>query len=119
MNLDEFLMSLVESLQQRFIASGNEIAHLKVIGTGGAAQGVVNAVSNSQQPALSLPSKAMNTSLQMVINARVAIDPELLTATLEESLQLVADSRQATLTISDLKSFRPGRPVPTHRLAAR
>lgn len=118
MELDEVLLSLVQRLQQRFVASDNEIAHLKVIGTGGAAQSVVNVVSNAQQPTLSLTSNATSNTLDMVINARVAIAPEFLTAALKESLQQIANSRQAALTISELKSFRPGRPVPTHRLVA-
>ena len=53
----------------------------------------------------------------MRVNARVHIGPDELQAIVEGALRVAAGER-VDVTIVALSSFRPGRPVPTHRLAA-
>jgi hypothetical protein len=51
-----------------------------------------------------------------VVNARVATDPELLRSAVEEAVADVAKKHAARAEVAALQSFRPGRPVPTHRV---
>jgi hypothetical protein len=52
----------------------------------------------------------------MVLNARVAIDPVQLETLIRDALNQEAEAFAATAAIHSLQCFRPGRPVPTHRL---
>ena len=93
-----------------------EAAHLKVIGLCDGSYAVANLVSNTTGPELSLASGTRSTTANVVVNARVAIDPAILEAMVREELATVCSSFSATQKVVSLQSFRPGRPVPTHRI---
>ncbi len=114
--LDAFLMALVRRLHVELMARGSEVAHLKVIGMAEGVYAVANLVSNADQPTLSLPSAWSGGRMELVINARVATSPEELEPLVRAALAEVAGGALATATIEALQCFRPGRPVPTHRL---
>ncbi len=78
---------------------------------------VANAVSSFTAAELSLPSQCKTTSADVVVNARVATAPERLEQLVREEIKRTADDFAATATIETMQSFRPGRPVPTHRIA--
>lgn len=115
-NLDEFLMELLENLHKDLIDEDAEVAHLKVIGMADGAYAVANLVSNQDDAALSLPSSYSGPKLDLVINARVAIDPERLEASVRQALNGLASKHALTISVQALQCFRPGKPVPTHRL---
>ncbi|HBE69301.1 MAG TPA: cobalamin biosynthesis protein P47K [Planctomycetaceae bacterium] len=116
-DLDDLLLRLVQRLQQRMIDADVEIAHLKSIGMWDGNYAVANAVSNSTSAELSLASEFRGSEAELVVNARVAASPELLESLVRSELQHAADSNSATIVISTLQSFRPGRPEPTHRMS--
>lgn len=114
--LDAFLMRLLGSLHERLVSLEAEVAHLKVIGMADGVYAVSNLVSNADQPVLSLPSNWSGTEADLVINARVAIGPDELEALVRSEIAKQAESFSATIAVRTLQCFRPGRPVPTHRL---
>lgn len=114
--LDSFLLSLVQRLHQTLIHKDAEAAHLKVIGMTDGVYAVSNLISNETQPVLSLASQWSGTEFDLVLNARVAIDPENLEDWIRTALKDEATLYSATAQIHSLQCFRPGRPVPTHRL---
>ncbi len=114
--LDAFLMKLLSRLHKEMIAQNAEVAHLKVIGMAEGVYAVSNLVSNADQPVLSLPSNWSGTDVDLVVNARVAIAPEDLEAIVRSSIVAEATDLGAAAQILALQCFRPGRPVPTHRL---
>lgn len=114
--LDEFLMELLSSLHHRLIAMDAEVAHLKVIGMAEGVYAVANLVSNADQPMLSLPSAWKGNDIDLVVNARVALAPEQLESLVREAVSAQATAVSAQAKILTLQCFRPGRPVPTHRL---
>jgi hypothetical protein len=116
LELDRFLLALVSRLHQVLIHKAAEAAHLKVIGMTDGVYAVANLISNETQPVLSLSSHWTGTKFDLVLNARVAIDPEELETLIREALQSEAEAFGATTEIHSLQCFRPGRPVPTHRL---
>jgi Ni2+-binding GTPase involved in maturation of urease and hydrogenase len=115
--LDDLLLDVVRSLQQSLQAIGAETAHLKAIGLWEGFFGVANLVNTAGKAELSLPSRCQVKEADLIVNARVAMDP----ADLQEHVErVVAEAcRRASATMSGLKtqSFRPGRPQPTHRYA--
>ncbi|HCS52877.1 MAG TPA: cobalamin biosynthesis protein P47K, partial [Planctomycetaceae bacterium] len=77
--------------------------------------GVANLISSDTDVRLSLPSHQKAKVADIVVNARVACDPELLEQIVKKVLEHQARQIDAALEYRQLQSFRPGRPVPTHR----
>jgi G3E family GTPase len=118
MKLDAFIMAFMELIQVALNDRLAEVAHLKVIGMSDGHYAVANLVSSQSTARLSIGAGITTVSANLVINARVACDPESLTQTVRETLHSVCAEWGVGETINTLQSFRPGRPVPTHRLAA-
>jgi len=114
--LDGLLTDLMERLHQRLSVADAEAAHLKIIGLCDASYAVANLVSSETGPELSLASNSQTKSANVVINARVATDPEVLEAVVREELKHACDAIPSNFEVLSLQSFKPGRPVPTHRI---
>ena len=117
-SLDNFLLAIVSELKTRLVNEGLEVAHLKVIGLSAAAFGVSNLVSRDLSPELSLASHAQTREVDLVVNARVACDPELIGQLVQQTVQKICDEFGANAKTGNTQMFRPGRPQPTHRVAA-
>jgi hypothetical protein len=116
--LDELLLALTVRLSDALAARGGEVAHLKVIGLTGDGFGVANLVSSRDGAELSVPSgRQAQGDLELIVNARVALDPDMLRDEVDSALIDACGARGARLEIRQMRSFRPGRPVPTHRYA--
>lgn len=116
--LDVLLTGILDKLADVCRALGGEVAHLKLIGMDDAgAFAVGNLVSSNTAPKLSLPSGLKPREAELIVNARVAIDPVVLEA---EVKRVVAEQCAKVGVASEFRtsqSLRPGRPVPTHRYA--
>ena len=98
---------------------GGEVAHLKLIGMDDAgAFGVGNVVSNETAAKLSLPSNVRPREADLIVNARVAIDPSVLEAEVRRVVSAECAKLGVAAEFRAAQSLRPGRPVPTHRYAA-
>ncbi len=117
MALDELLMEVVEHLRDALLSLQGEVAHLKVIGLGDGPFGVANLVSSRTPPELSLPSRCRVLEVDLIVNARVALDPALLEQEVRRVVEASARSRDARADFRKTQSLRPGRPTPTHRYA--
>ncbi len=115
-DLDGFLLDVLRQLQNDFAKIPAETAHMKAIGLWEGFYGVANLVSSDSEPLLSLPSACKTKQANVVINARVAIDPDVLAKLVREVVADEAKKIRASAEINTLQSFRPGRPVPTHRI---
>jgi G3E family GTPase len=113
--LDELLLEVVTRLRDALNAAGAETAHLKTIGLWEGFFGVANLISSDSRPELSLPSHCDVRDLDLIVNARVACDPVFLEEHVEATIREACASRDATAEFRQTRSFRPGRPVPTHR----
>ena len=114
--LDDVLMAIVRKLAVRLEADRAEAAHLKTIGLYEGFYGVANLISSDTAAELSLPSGGHVTQAEVIINARVAIDPELLQSHVDAVLTELADAHSLTIDVTQTQAFRPGRPEPTHRM---
>ena len=117
-DLDTLLLDLVASLQSKLSEANAEIAHLKAIGMSDGNYAVANSVSNCTAPVLSLASSCIAKEADVVINARVATAPEALEQLVRSQSDLVCTKQHASASVDTMQSFRPGRPVPTHRILA-
>ncbi|MEZ6133057.1 MAG: GTP-binding protein [Planctomycetaceae bacterium] len=115
-DLDVLLMDLIRRLHVRLLETDAEAAHLKVIGLCDGSYAVANLVSNATGPELSLSSSTKTQAANVVVNARVATDPAQLESIVREELAAVCSEMALSHNVISLQSFRPGRPVPTHRI---
>jgi hypothetical protein len=118
LDLDDLLLDIVRRLQAALAEHGAEVAHLKAIGLWEGSFGVANLVSSRTAPELSLPSRCRVSEADVIVNARVALDPAVLQEVVEGVVKEACAARQAAVQIHKTQSFRPGRPQPTHRYAA-
>lgn len=116
-SLDELLVEIVSRLRDELAKAQAETAHLKTIGLWEGFFGVANLVSSDDTPRLSLPSNCTVKEVDVIVNARVACDPELLEARVRECVEAACAGRGARVEFRQTQSFRPGRPVPTHRFS--
>jgi Ni2+-binding GTPase involved in maturation of urease and hydrogenase len=114
--VDALLLTVVTRLREALAPLG-EVAHLKAIGLSEVSFGVANLVSNHMEPELSLSSKGSVKELDLIVNARAAVDPALIEAAVRREVPAACAAQGATATVHTMQSFRPGRPQPTHRYA--
>jgi Ni2+-binding GTPase involved in maturation of urease and hydrogenase len=113
--LDDVLLSIVRRLRKALQAERAETAHLKTIGLWEGFYGVANLIANDLEPELSLPSHCRTAEADVVVNARVAIDPQRLEEHVQRAVNEACQAAGAKAEFRQTQSFRPGRPVPTHR----
>jgi G3E family GTPase len=117
-----FLSQLAIDLQHRLNAEGAEVAHLKMTlepedGLGDL--GIINLVRNDYVPELSQNLADPLQRGELIINIRAEISPELISQLLTKALEQSAHkNRGLTLKLQHQEHFRPGKPVPTHRMEA-
>jgi G3E family GTPase len=118
MSVDAFLLDLIHRLQNVLNQLGGEVAHLKAIALSDASFGVANLVSSASRTELSLPSRCEAKGFDLIVNARVALDPDRIAQQVRQTVTAACSDRGATPQFHTMQSFRPGRPQPTHRYAA-
>lgn len=115
-DLDALLTAVLAELATVCRNLGGEVAHLKLIGMDDAGVFAVgNAVSNDTAAKLSLPSNITPKEADLIVNARVAIDPTVLEAEVKRVVSTVCAKAGVMLEFRTSQSLRPGRPEPTHR----
>ncbi|REJ89673.1 MAG: cobalamin biosynthesis protein P47K [Planctomycetota bacterium] len=115
--LDDLLLGIVTRLRDLLEATGAEAAHLKTIGLWEGFFGVANLISSDVPPELSLPSGCNVREVEVIVNARVACDPAELERLVMEAVEAECGRIGGEAEFRQTQSFRPGRPVPTHRFA--
>jgi G3E family GTPase len=115
--LDDLAHQIVVRMGDQLAADKLEVVHLKVLCDGGDRFAVANLVSSHTRAELSQTANQTTSQVKVVINARVAADPAVLSELTKQTLQETARLHQAGLHMGNFSHFRPGRPKPTHRLA--
>lgn len=110
-DLDELLWNLVTNLGESLAGAGREIAHLKVIGLAEAACGAVNLVASDLPPERSLTAGRQVQEARLIVNARVAAEPALLSRHVADAIQKACSAWGLDREDGRLQSFRPGQPA--------
>ena len=116
--LDRLVLELVRHIRKELHEIEAEIAHLKILGQSATESAIANSVDSHSEPDLSLASEIKTDRADLLVNARVAVDPETLEQAIRKVARALGTELQIDLSVSGLQSFRPGRPVPTHRVVA-
>jgi G3E family GTPase len=115
--MDDLALQIVRRLQEAFRACDAEPAHLKTIVMAPEACAVANLVSSDSPAVLSRAAERQLADVDVIVNARVAMDPEELARQVESTVRAVCQELGAEPTFLQTQSFRPGRPNPTYRYA--
>ena len=116
LELDDAAKSIVTLVADRIVPQG-EIAHLKVSVLSNDSQAVANQVSNQSNVDLGLSSgQRTSGETQVVVNARVAMDPDALEVACRQAIDVFSEQVSATISTVSAHALRPGRPTPTHRV---
>jgi Ni2+-binding GTPase involved in maturation of urease and hydrogenase len=114
--LDEVVLAFVRDIGAQLAKAGAEVAHLKVLGQTMENSSIANLVSSDGIAELSLASEIKTGSAELLVNARVATDPETLETIVNAVAKELQQSMPVQFSIGEMQSFRPGKPEPTHRL---
>lgn len=95
-----------------------EIAHLKmtIIPQPGNDLGVINLVRSSGQAELAYQLTEPLELGELTLNLRAEADPEQMQEVVRKSLVEACESQEVEWNVEQIQAFRPGRPVPVHRL---
>ena len=115
--LDRLVLDLTRRIGQLLVDAELEVAHLKTLGQTIENSAVANLVSSSVEAELSLKSEIKTTQADLLVNARVAADPTRLTDIVESAVEKLQAVSEIKLKLTNVQSFRPGKPEPTHRVS--
>jgi len=110
-----FATQLLEAIRAKLRDHSAEIAHLKLLLWNRGASTAGNITSNDSPVSVRGHIDRTQHAVSLLINARVHVQPNTLSAIVEESLRSVAASHQIEVTITNMRSFFPARPQPTNR----
>lgn len=118
---EKFLKHLANEVQKRLASKQSEVAHMKMtLSPEGSLSGEIagiNLVRNDFIPELSFQLDTPVKGGQLIINLRAEAAPDVLGAAVREGLTAATKKFPAvTATVDHLEHFRPGKPVPTHRI---
>ena len=115
-DMDGSLMKLGSLLRDRLSADKLQIAHVKLLLQAGEHVSSLSIARGGARPELSRPADARSSSLDLLVNARVAAGPNELESVVEDCFRSWADMLKVSLSHRSVSSFAPQRPVPTHRI---
>ncbi len=115
------LHQLASDVQARLRAQAAEVAHLKMTlspegGLGGEVA-VINLVRTDFVPELSARLEGRTARGQLILNLRAEAAPDTLSQAVREACAALSQMAGVRCTLEHLECFRPGKPVPTHRVA--
>ena len=115
--LDEVVLNLTSEIGNVLTARGFEIAHLKLLGQTLENAAVANRVSSASAAELSLASQIKTTQADLLVNARVAAEPDDMVEIVNAAASKIMGEIKVKLEVKNVQSFRPGKPEPTHRVS--
>ena len=110
------LARLAADLRDRLAAGGIEIAHLKMVLVPDPGADIAS-ISLTRTDANPDPVNRLAAPLDrgtLIVNLRAEADPDVLRACVSQEIGSMPDVRSEITVVA---AFRPGRPVPTHRIA--
>jgi hypothetical protein len=115
---NQFLQQLGKRLRDQLEGRHIEVAHLKMTLAPDAGQdlAVGNLTRNQSELELSHELAEPLAAGQLLLNLRAEGDPDQLRNLAERELAELSRAFKLTVAVAHVEAFRPGRPVPTHRL---
>ena len=117
-SLDGLVHAIAKALATRLSLVHAEAAHVKILGQHDQSVAIANLVAGGSDVEMSRESGVEVPHARLILNARVATAPEQLESIVRDSLADVSGAEAVAIEVGSLRSFRPGRPVPTHRMSS-
>ncbi len=114
---DKFAASLMNEMADRFKALRVSTGHVKLIVENGDLYISANLAGSSEKPVFRW-SAGKSDNAEMIVNARVVMEPEELEKVFRNSLQIVTNF-DIKVKINRIRSIKPGYPNPTHRYTSK
>ncbi len=114
---DNILLTLITRVHERLRMQKAEIAHLKGVVQTSQELSACQVVHLTGQPQLTRSFPQAVEQAQLILNARVATDPETIWQVVKESVEKTMAERQIGFEWQTVQRFRPARPVPKMRFA--
>ncbi|MDF1825062.1 MAG: GTP-binding protein [Verrucomicrobiales bacterium] len=119
---NEILKAVALTLRQKLDEAGAEVAHLKMtLNPMGDPMEIaaINLVRGDSDPELSHHLYEPIDDGELLLNIRAEVDPDTLEEAADKALEkVIAEDGGLLFRIAHLEHFRPGMPVPTHRITA-
>lgn len=114
---NEILTDIVNGIKERVKAQNSEIAHLKVYAVSSLDYAKMGVTNTDEQVAVNRLLQFKSDKINLIINARVEIAPDVLQKVTEETVDSVC--AKYGIIASDMKteSFAPSYPTPKYRMA--
>jgi G3E family GTPase len=109
-----YCLRFLRLAKKEFRSCSAEIAHLKILLTAAAGRIQGNLTSNDGEPAVQGRLTDKTHEAQLIVNARVRIEPDRLKATIEKCLRQAA-GKSIHVDAKEMACFSPARPQPVHR----
>ena len=113
--LDDLVQGCVRRIADNLSQANYEPAHLKVLGYVDGGTSIANLVATGSPAELSVSSRQHTNQATLIVNARVAGEPQVLAAIVDEALDEIGTATAVTLRVTAHQHFSPARPAPTHR----
>lgn len=113
---DEFLKALTLKIKSLLNSVSAEIAHLKLALSTDLGNSLIHLTRSSRGPEFFKKESGKSSKARLIVNARVHTDPKLLSELVTGALNELCKKEGVGLKIKSKQYFRPGRPVPVHRL---
>jgi len=114
---EKFLKALTEEIKILLNKIPAEIAHLKLALSTSMGNSSIHLTRSSKGPEFFKKESGSSTRARLIVNARVHTDPKLLSELVTGALNELCKKEGVGLRIKSRQYFRPGRPVPVHRIA--
>lgn len=114
---EEFIKALALKIKKSLNSIPAEIAHLKLALSTGLGNSLIHLTRSSQAPEFFKKESGNSSKARLIVNARVHTEPKLLSELVTCALKELCKKEGIGLKIQSKQYFRPGRPVPVHRLA--
>lgn len=115
-NATEWLESLVGHIAERLKSGAIEVGHFKTSLESDQGRLRVHQVNTGDTPELTGTFKGSPSDAVLLVNLRAEASPKELEKAVRESIQMATTN--ADVTWVDEACFKPGQPMPTHRVAA-
>lgn len=116
-DVNSFIRAFLEELREDFKFRGNEIAHLKVYAIGEEDWAKAGVTDINGQVEFSREFGNRTPRVNIIINLRVAAEPDLLEKAVKEALEKASSREGVKAENFRMECFKPGRPNPVYRYA--
>jgi len=113
---EKFLKALTEEIKILLNKIPAEIAHLKLALSTSMGNSLIHLTRSSKSAEFFRKESGSSTRARLIVNARVHTDPKLLSELVTGALNELCKKEGVGLRIKSRQYFRPGRPVPVHRI---